>query len=98
MPGAASALYGANATKGILFMNSKNPFDFPGVSATYRHGITSQEAAGENDYYDFAFRAANKFSDKFAAKITVSYQQGEDWHATDYRDINHLDGRFVGIE
>ncbi len=95
MPGAASALYGANATKGILFMNSKNPFDFPGVSATYRHGITSQEAAGENDYYDFAFRAANKFSDKFAAKITVSYQQGEDWHAVDYRDINHLEGRYI---
>jgi len=95
MPGAASALYGANATKGILFMNSKNPFDFTGVSATYRHGLTSQEAAGENQYYDFAFRAANKFSDKFAAKITVSYQQGEDWHAVDYRDINHLDGRFI---
>jgi outer membrane receptor protein involved in Fe transport len=95
MPGAASALYGANAVKGILFMNSKNPFDFPGVSATYRHGITSQEAAGENDYYDFAFRAANKFSDKFAAKITVSYQQGEDWHAVDYRDVNHLGGRFI---
>ena len=95
MPGASSALYGANATKGILFMNSKNPFDFPGVSATYRHGITSQEAAGENDYYDFAFRAANKFSDKFAAKITVSYQQGEDWHAVDYRDINHLEGRYI---
>jgi len=95
MPGAASALYGANAVKGILFMNSKNPFDFPGVSATYRHGITSQEAAGENDYYDFAFRAANKFSDKFAAKITVSYQQGEDWHAVDYRDVNHLEGRYI---
>ena len=95
MPGAASALYGANATKGILFMNSKNPFDFQGVSATYRHGITSQEVAGENDYYDFAFRAANKFSDKFAAKITVSYQQGEDWHAADYRDINNLRGRYI---
>jgi len=95
MPGASSALYGANATKGILFMNSKNPFDFPGVSATYRHGFTSQEAAGDNAYYDFAFRAANKFSDKFAAKITVSYQQGEDWHAVDYRDINHLDGRYI---
>ena len=96
MPGAASALYGANATKGILFMNSKNPFDFPGISATYKHGITSQEAAGENAYYDFAFRAANKFSDKFAAKITVSYQQGEDWHAVDYRDVNHLEGRYSG--
>ena len=76
-------------------MNSKSPFDFQGVSATYKHGITSQEAAGENDYYDFAFRAANKFSDKFAAKITVSYQEGEDWHAVDYRDINHLEGRYI---
>lgn len=95
MPGASSALYGANATKGILFMNSKSPFDFQGVSATYKHGLTSQEAAGENTYYDFAFRAANKFSDKFAAKITVSYQEGEDWHAVDYRDINHLDGRYI---
>lgn len=95
MPGAASALYGANATKGILFMNSKNPFDFQGVSATYKHGLTSQKAAGENAYYDFAFRAANKFSDKFAAKVTVSYQEGEDWHAVDYRDINHLDGRYI---
>ena len=28
LPGAASALYGANAFKGILLMNSKNPFDF----------------------------------------------------------------------
>ena len=90
MPGAASALYGANATKGILFMNSKNPFDFPGVSVSYKHGITSQKAAGDNYYYDIALRAANKFSDKFAAKFTVSYVEGEDWHAVDYRDINRL--------
>ena len=41
-------------------------------------------------YYDIAFRAANKFSDKFAAKFTVSYVEGEDWHAVDYRDINRL--------
>ena len=95
MPGAASALYGANATKGILFMNSKNPFDFPGVSVSYKHGLTSQKAAGDNTYYDIAFRAANKFSDKFAAKITMSYKEGEDWHAVDYRDVNNLGGRYV---
>ena len=95
MPGAASALYGANATKGILFMNSKNPFDFQGVSVYYKHGITSQKAAGDNYYYDVAFRAAHKFSDKFAAKITMSYKEGEDWHAVDYRDINHLGGRYI---
>jgi len=95
MPGAASALYGANATKGILFMNSKSPFDFQGVSAYYKQGITSQKAAGDNAYYDFGFRAAQKFSDKFAAKITVSYKRGTDWHAVDYRDINGLGGRYV---
>ena len=32
LPGAASGLYGANAFNGILFMRSKNPFDFPGIS------------------------------------------------------------------
>ena len=95
MPGAASALYGANATKGILFMNSKNPFDFPGVSVSYKHGITSQRAAGDNYYYDMALRAAHKFSDKFAAKFTISYVQGEDWHAVDYRDINKLNGAYT---
>ena len=95
MPGAASALYGANATKGILFMNSKNPFDFPGVSVSYKHGVTSQKAAGDNYYYDIAMRAAHKFSDKFAAKVTVSYVQGEDWHAVDYRDINKLNGAYA---
>ncbi len=33
IPGAASALYGPNAFNGILLINSKNPFDYQGVSA-----------------------------------------------------------------
>ena len=32
LPGASSALYGANAFNGILFMNSKSPFTYPGIS------------------------------------------------------------------
>ena len=32
LPGASSALYGANAFNGILFMNSKNPFTSEGVN------------------------------------------------------------------
>ena len=39
LPGAASALYGANAIKGILLMNSKSPFDFPGFSAYIKSGV-----------------------------------------------------------
>ena len=70
LPGASSALYGANAFNGILFMRSKNPFDHSGISAYVKRGITSQEAAGDNDYTDLGVRFAYKFSDKFAAKAS----------------------------
>lgn len=86
LPGAASALYGANAFNGILFMRSKSPFDHHGISAYYKQGITSQESAGDNDYKDFGIRAAHKFSDKFAAKVNFGYLQGTDWMATSEED------------
>ena len=88
LPGAASALYGANAFNGILFMRSKNPFDNAGISAYYKQGITSQEAAGNNDYVDYGIRAAHKFSNKFAGKINFSYLRGTDWAANDTRGKN----------
>ncbi len=82
LPGASSALYGANAFNGILFMQSKNPFDFQGISVSMKRGITSQEAAGDNGYTDFGMRMAYKFSDKFAAKVNFGYLKGTDWAAT----------------
>ena len=39
IPGAASALYGPNAFNGILLINSKNPFEYQGLSAYYKQGI-----------------------------------------------------------
>ncbi len=83
LPGASSALYGANAFNGILFMNSKSPFDDQGISTYLKTGLTSQEAAGDNKFYDFGVRAAYKFSDKLAAKASFSYLYGTDWYATD---------------
>jgi len=86
LPGASSALYGANAFNGILFMRSKNPFDHHGISASIKRGITSQESAGDNPYTDVSFRAAYKFSEKFAAKINFGYLTGTDWAATNETD------------
>ena len=83
LPGASSALYGANAFNGILFMTSKSPFDDQGVSVYVKNGVTSQQAAGDNNFYDFGIRTAYKFSDKFAAKASFSYMQGTEWYATD---------------
>ena len=88
LPGASSALYGAGAFNGILFMNSKNPFDFQGISAYFKTGITMQDAAGDNSYYDFGIRAAHAFSDKLAVKANFSFLKGEDWHATSLEDVN----------
>jgi outer membrane receptor protein involved in Fe transport len=86
LPGASSALYGANAFNGILFMNSKSPFKYQGVSAYAKYGQTNQRAAGANEYYDYGVRAAHKFNDYFAAKANFTYMNGTDWWATDYTD------------
>lgn len=89
LPGASSALYGAGAFNGILFMNSKNPFDYQGISAYAKTGITSQQAAGDNGYTDFGIRAAHAFNDKFAVKANLSVLKGEDWHANSTQDLNN---------
>lgn len=86
LPGASSALYGANAFNGILFMNSKSPFTSQGISSYFKYGKTSQDAAGTNDYYDVGIRAAHAFSDKFAAKANFTYMTGTEWIANDTRD------------
>ncbi|KAB1069797.1 TonB-dependent receptor [Tamlana haliotis] len=92
LPGASSALYGANAFNGILFMRSKNPFDHGGLSASIKRGMTSQEAAGTNPYTDVSIRAAHKFSNKFAAKVNFGYLEGTDWAATSEVDRNMQGG------
>ncbi|MES2812184.1 MAG: TonB-dependent receptor [Bacteroidota bacterium] len=87
LPGASSALYGANAFNGIMFMNSRNPFVKEGISAYYKYGMTSQKTAGENPFYDLGIRAAKKFTDHFAAKANFSYMRATEWIADDQRDL-----------
>ena len=93
LPGASSALYGANAFNGIMFMTSKSPFDDQGISVSLKSGLTSQDAAGDNKFHDFNIRMAYVFSNKFAAKVTLSHLEGTEWHATDYR--NTANGGFT---
>ncbi|AUC16827.1 hypothetical protein BTO06_17495 [Tenacibaculum sp. SZ-18] len=93
LPGASSALYGANAFNGIMFMRSKSPFDDQGVSFVFKTGLTQQEAAGSNEFYDTSIRLAHTFDDYFAAKATLSYLKGTEWYATD--DRNTFNGEYV---
>lgn len=86
LPGASSALYGANAFNGILFMNSKSPFTSQGITAYAKFGQTVQDAAGSNDFVDYGIRMAHAFSSKLAGKANFTYMHGTDWHATNYDD------------
>jgi outer membrane receptor protein involved in Fe transport len=87
LPGASSALYGANAFNGILFMNSKSPFVYQGVSTYMKYGQTSQDVAGTNDYVDFGLRAATAFSKHFAMKANFNYMKATEWIAADQRSM-----------
>ena len=86
LPGASSALYGANAFNGIMFMNSKSPFTYQGISTYFKYGATSQEAAGTNSFYDFGIRMAHTFNKYFAAKVNMTFMEGTDWFAVNYDD------------
>jgi outer membrane receptor protein involved in Fe transport len=90
LPGASSALYGANAFNGILFMTSQSPFTSQGITAYAKFGQTSQKAAGTNDYVDYGIRMAHAFSPKLAAKANFTYLRGTDWYATNYDDKTNV--------
>ena len=46
VPGPGSALYGPNAFNGLISLQTKNPFDYQGLSAFVKGGMSVQQAAG----------------------------------------------------
>ncbi|MGZ9677362.1 TonB-dependent receptor domain-containing protein [Flavobacterium sp. GNP001] len=90
LPGASSALYGANAFNGILFMTSKSPFTSEGIRAYAKFGQTTQKAAGTNDYVDYGVRMAKAFNKYVAGKANFAYMKGTEWHAVNYDDKTRM--------
>lgn len=95
IPGASSALYGPNAFNGMLLVNSKNPFDYQGLSAYYKQGINHintqpGEPGSPQPMYEGAIRYAKAFNNKWAFKISGSMMQAEDWYGTNQTDLNSV--------
>lgn len=89
IPGASSALYGPNAFNGILLVNSKNPFDYQGLSAFVKTGVNhigNNADASPHPIWEGAIRYAKSFNNRFAFKVNGSYMQALDWHGTDGTD------------
>jgi len=77
--GASSAYYGPNAFNGVIAMTTKNPFDFPGLSASVK--------VGERNLAEFGLRWAQVFKDgdgveRFAYKFNLFYLRADDWEAS----------------
>ncbi|AWW32628.1 TonB-dependent receptor [Echinicola strongylocentroti] len=93
IPGASSALYGPNAFNGILLVNSKNPFDYQGLSAFYKQGFNhingrEGEPQSAQPMYEGAIRYAKAFNNKWAFKLNGSFMRAKDWYGTDMTDLN----------
>lgn len=78
--GANSALYGPSAFNGVISMQTKSPFQFPGFS--------SQVKGGERNLKEVAVRYAHLFpgkgdeESKWALKLNVQAMEADDWEAT----------------
>jgi len=91
IPGASSALYGPAAFNGVLLINSKNAFDYQGLSAFVKMGVNHVGQNADRDIspmYEGSIRYAKAFNNKFAFKVNGSYSRANDWHVR----LRHGDG------
>jgi iron complex outermembrane recepter protein len=98
LPGASSALYGPNAFNGILLVNSKNPFEYQGLSAYMQTGVNHVGKNADNDpslMNTFSLRYAKSYNNKFAFKINGTYSYADDWQGNDRTDRNAANNPFA---
>ncbi len=85
--GPAAALYGPNATDGVLHIITRSPFDSPGTSVTLDGGGRSIARA--------SLRHARILSSRLAFKVSAEEITGTDWQ---YRDPGEPDSVLHGTE
>lgn len=88
IPGPASALYGPNAFNGIMNVQSKDPFRFPGVSASLRLGVNHLDRMDTTPQplYDVAVRWAYAWNNRLGVKVFAQWFDAHDWIAQDLSD------------
>lgn len=89
--GASGAAYGPGAFNGVIAMETKDPFLYPGVAAQVKYG--------ERNLFETSVRYAHviqnrKGKDKFAFKINASLLRADDWEADNF---NPTDQSLVGV-
>lgn len=83
--GASSAFYGPGAFNGVINMETKNPFIFPGFSVSFK--------AGERSLFEQAIRYAEVVENKkgeglLGWKLNFYSMQAQDWEADNYNPVD----------
>lgn len=73
--GPGAALYGPNASNGVMHIITTSPID--------QQGTTISLAGGERSLFHGQFRSAHSPSESFGLKISGQYQRGNDWEYDD---------------
>ena len=89
--GASSAFFGPGAFNGVINMETKDPFIFPGLSVSTKLGETTKK--GERPLFETGFRWADVIENDegdpfFAYKINFFRFEAYDWEATNYDPID----------
>ena len=90
IPGTAAALYGMNTINGLANIQTKNPFEYQGVSIQQLTGVNhvgNIDRFSPKIYSQFNLRFAKAFNEKFAFKVNASTTGGTDWVADDRTDL-----------
>jgi len=69
--GPGSALYGPDASNGVITLQTKDPRTYPGTSF--------EVAGGSRSFYDVQFRHAGVADGRLGYKVTGEYQSAHDW-------------------
>ncbi len=74
--GPGSALYGPDASNGVITLQTKDPRQYPGT--------TVEVSGGSRSFRDVQFRQAGEFGGRFGYKVTGEYQAADDWENVNF--------------
>ena len=92
--GASSALYGPNAFNGVIYMQSKDPFIFPGTQYQIKIG---ERALVENGFRFAKFYKDKEGNDRFGFKINLQHFKANDWEADNNNATDDSNGQTYNL-
>jgi iron complex outermembrane receptor protein len=90
IPGVASALYGMNAINGLANIQTKNPFEYQGLSIQQLTGVNhtgNVDRFSPQLFTSTNLRYAKAINSKIAFKVNGSVTNGMDWVADNRTDL-----------